>query len=320
LTVYLIKRIAMAVLVIVLVMVLLALLVHLVPGDPAKIILRQRATPQLIAQVRAEMGLNKSILAQVWDFVIGALQGNLGTDFVSQAPVSSLIAQALPDTFILAFTSMILSVLVGVPLGVFVASRPNGLLDRTIGAISMVLISALPYVFSLGLLLIFAVHWHLLPALGTGSPSSPGDYLRHLILPAIALAIPWWGYIPRLVRASMLEVLGSNYIRTARSLGFRERTIFYKYAFKNALVPVAALFGLMLGYSLAGTIYAETIFGRSGLGSLALGAIADRNWPVIRGTVLIYALFYIFGNLVSDLSYRFLDPRIRVEKGVEVPV
>ena len=310
----------MAVLVIVLVMVFLALMVHLVPGDPAKIILGQRATPQLIAQVRAQMGLSKPVPAQVWDFIVGAVQGNLGTDFVSQAPVGSLIAQAFPDTFVLAITSMILSVLVGVPLGVLVASRPNGLLDRTVGGVSMVLISALPYVFSLVLLLIFAVHWHLLPALGTGSRSSPGDYLQHLILPAIALAIPWWGYIPRLVRASMLEVLGSPYIRTARSLGYRERTIFYKYAFKNALVPVAALFGLMLGYSLAGTIYAESIFGRSGLGSLALGAIADRNWPIIRGTVLVYALFYIAGNLVSDLSYRFLDPRIRVEQGVEVPV
>ena len=117
----------------------------------------------------------------------------------------------------------------------------------------------------------------------------------------------------------MLEVLGASYIRTAWAFGLRDRVVFYKYALKNALVPVLGLFGMMLGYSLAGTLYAEVIFNRSGLGSLALQAITDRDWPIVRGTVLLYALFFILGNLISDLSYRFLDPRIRVEEGVEVP-
>jgi peptide/nickel transport system permease protein len=137
------------------------------------------------------------------------------------------------------------------------------------------------------------------------------------VLPALALAIPWWGYLARLVRASMLEVLGSAYIRTARAFGFRERIIFYKYALKNALVPVLALFGLMLGYALAGTVFVELIFSRPGLGSLALAAITERNWPIIRATVLLYAIFFVMANLLADLSYRFVDPRIRVEDGVE---
>src|SRR5919204_1867430 len=316
---YLVKRLGMALAVLLLILAFLVSVVHLVPGDAARIVLRDRATPDLIALVHHQMGLDKPLPVQIWDFVWGVAHGDLGTDFFSGLPVTTLIAQALPDTVTLALAGVLLSILVGLPVGVVVARRPNSLLDRTVGAISMVLISGLPYVLALGLLLLFAVNWHAFPAIGAGNLSRPGDYLRHLILPALALAIPWWGYLARLVRASMLEVLGASYIRTAWAFGLRDRVVFYKYALKNALVPVLGLFGMMLGYSLAGTLYAEVIFNRSGLGSLALQAITDRDWPIVRGTVLLYALFFILGNLISDLSYRFLDPRIRVEEGVEVP-
>ena len=316
---YLVKRLGMALAVLLLILVFLVAVVHLVPGDPARIVLRDRATPDLIALVHHQMGLDQPVPVQVWDFVWGVAHGDLGTDFFSGTPVATLIAQALPDTVTLALAGVLLAILVGVPVGVVVARRPNSLLDRTVGAISMVLISGLPYVLALGLLLLFAVNWHAFPAIGAGNLSQPGDYLRHLFLPALALAIPWWGYLARLVRASMLEVLGASYIRTAWAFGLRDRVVFYKYALKNALVPVLGLFGMMLGYSLAGTLYAEVIFNRSGLGSLALQAITDRDWPIVRGTVLLYATFFILGNLISDLSYRFLDPRIRVEEGVEVP-
>ena len=129
--------------------------------------------------------------------------------------------------------------------------------------------------------------------------------------------MPWWGYLQRLVRASMLDVLGAPYIRTARAFGVRERIIFSKVALKNALVPIVALMGLMIGYALAGTVYVETIFSRPGLGSLAIRAVETRNWPVVRGVVIVYTLFFIVGNLLADVSYRFLDPRIRVEEGAE---
>src|SRR5262249_54452748 len=152
---------------------------------------------------------------------------------------------------------------------------------------------------------------------GAGQAAAPLDYLKHLILPAAALAVFWWGYLPRLLRVTMLEVLGTQYIRNARAFGLRERIIFYRYALRNALLPLVALFGLMLGYSLIGTVYAENIFARPGLGSLALTAIGERDWPVIRGVVLMYALFFIVGNLLSDLSYRVLDPRIKLESDVE---
>jgi peptide/nickel transport system permease protein len=318
--VYVGKRLAMTVLVMALIMVFLALIVHLVPGDPARKILGQNATPELIEAVNAQMGLDRPVAEQVWDFVSNAVQGDLGRDFYSQIPVTTLVGQSLIDTILLALASLLVSVVVGVPLGVLAARYPNTLLDRALGGLSILFLCGISYVVGLILLLVFSVQLGWLPALGTGELSDPVDYIRHLILPAVALSVIWWGYIARLVRASMLEVLGSSYIRTARAFGFKKRLVFYKYALKNALVPVVGLLGLMIGYTLAGTVFVELIFSRPGLGSLALEAIEVRNWPIIRATVLLYAVFFTFGNLVADLAYRLLDPRIRLERGVDVAV
>jgi peptide/nickel transport system permease protein len=315
--VYLLKRGAMALATVACITLFLALVVHLVPGDPARVILGQHATPALIAQVDEQLGLNKPIAAQLWAFMSGAAHGDFGTDIVSQVPVSHLLVQALPDTAILTLVSVILTVAVGVPLGIFAASRPNSLLDRALGGFSIVCLSGYSFVVGLALLLIFCVQLQWLPAIGAGDLSDPVGYAEHLILPAIALAVVWWGYISRLVRASLLEVLGSAYIRTARAFGFREGLVFYKYALKNALVPVVGMMGLIVGYTLAGTVFVEEIFNRPGLGSLALQAVSDRNWPVIRATVLVYAVGFIAANLLADLSYRLIDPRIRVEQGLE---
>jgi peptide/nickel transport system permease protein len=317
---YLLKRVGLAALVVVLTAVLLALAVHLVPGDPAKIVLGQHATPDLMAQVRAEMGLDKPVPRQVWDFLSGAVRGDLGTDFVYQIPVTTMIREAAPNTIALALMSVILSIGVGIPLGISVARRPGGTLDRLTHAVAMVLISAPPYVTALVLLLLFAVRLRWFPALGAGSGSDPWDYLLHLLLPAIALSAFWWGYLPRLVRATMLEVMTAPYIRSARAFGVGERVVFYKFALRNAIVPVVALLGLLLGYTLTGTVYAEIIFGRQGLGSLALSALSQRDWPVIRAVVLAYALFFTLGNLLADIAHRCLDPRVTIGEAMDGPV
>jgi peptide/nickel transport system permease protein len=317
---YVLKRIGLAALVVVLSAVLLALAVHLVPGDPAKIVLGQHATPDLIAQVRADMGLDKPLPQQVWDFLSGAVRGDFGTDFVYQVPVSQELRDAAVGTIALALTSVVLSIGVGIPLGIAVARRPGGVLDRLTHAVAMVLISAPPYVTALVLLLVFAVRLRWFPALGTGSVSNPWDYLLHLLLPAIALSAFWWGYLPRLVRATMLEVMTAPYIRSARAFGVGERAVFYKLALRNAIVPVVALLGLMVGYTLTGTVYAEVIFGRQGLGSLALSALSQRDWPVIRAVVLAYAVFFTIGNLLADIAHRCLDPRVTVSEAMEVTV
>jgi peptide/nickel transport system permease protein len=311
---YLLKRLTMTLVVVVVVMIFLSVLVHLVPGEPASIILGPRASESLIAIVREEMKLDEPIHVQVWDFVTGALQGDLGRDFLSREPVSELILDALPHTIVLAVVAMAVAVLVGIPLGVYAATRPNTIIDRVTAVVSVSFITMPYYIAGLFLLLLFSLHWNLFPAVGAGSFSDPVDYLRHLVLPATALALTWVGYIARLVRTSMLEVLGANYIRTARAFGVRERVVFYKYALKNAIIPTVAVVSVGLGELMGGAVFVEVIFTRPGLGSLAVEAIVARNFPVLQGTVLVIALVYVFANLVADLSYRLLDPRIRVEE------
>ena len=312
---YLLKRLFMAFVVVVLVMAFLGVLVHLVPGDPVKVILGPRADPQLSEIVRKHMNLDAPVATQVWDFIVNAFQGNLGQDFLSQLPVTRLIAGVLPHTVILALASLGLAVLLGVPLGVFAATHQNSILDRIVGIVSVSFITMPPYVAGLFLLLIFSVKLDVLPAIGSGSFSDPVDYLKHLALPAVALAVTWIGYLARLVRASMLEVLNTNYVRTAHAFGVSERVVFYKYALKNAIIPTVAVLGVGLGTLMGGTIFVEVIFTRPGLGSLIFDSIETRNYPVVRGSVLVVALLFVGANLIADLSYRYLDPRIRLELG-----
>src|SRR5918996_1398968 len=238
---YLSKRLVMTALVVLVVMIFLSTLVHLVPGDPVEIVLGPRASESLAATVREEMGLDDPIYAQVWSFVSGAFQGDLGRDFLSRTPVSELILEALPHTIVLAVTSLGLATLIGVPLGVYATMRPNSVLDRITALISVSLITMPSYIAGLFLLLLFSLHWNVFPAVGAGDFSAPAEYLEHLALPATALALTWIGYIARLVRTSMLEVLGADYIRTARAFGLRERLVFYKYAPKNAILPLDAV-------------------------------------------------------------------------------
>jgi|1186.fasta_scaffold133723_2 peptide/nickel transport system permease protein len=310
---YIIRRLAMALLVVVLSMVFLALLVHLVPGDPVKIILGPRASEGLSETIRRQMELDLPVYEQVAHFIERAFQGDLGIDFLNQVSVSSIIGEALPHTLILAASSLALAVGVGIPLGVYAAAHPNSWLDRILGALSVSMITVPPFVAGLFLLILFAVHWELFPAIGAGSFSDPVDYLRHLVLPAIALAITWIGYLARLVRASMLEVLGSTYIRTAEAFGLRRSLIFYKYALKNAIIPTVAVLGFGFGNLIGSAVFVEVIFARPGIGTLLVDSIETRNYPVVRGAVLVIVVLTVLANLVADLSYRLLDPRIRLE-------
>ena len=229
--------------------------------------------------------------------------------------MTTIIAEAIPHTFWLALSSLGLASLLGIPLGVFSAARPNSLADRLTSILAISFITLPSYVAALLLLLIFAVQLNWLPAIGVGDPNDPLDYLRHLILPAIALAVTWIGYLARLVRASMLEILNETYIRTALSFGLRARTVFYKYALRNAIIPTVAVLGVGMGNLLGGAVFTEVIFTRPGLGRLIYDAIADRNYPIVRGGILVAALLFVLANLITDLSYNFLDPRIRLEEG-----
>ena len=310
---YVLGRLGMTVLVVVLVMTLLASLVHFIPGDPVKAILGPRATPELSRTVREQMELDEPVPTQIVHFLTGAARGDLGEDFVSQLTVRDLVWAALPHTIALAVASLLLAVLVGIPLGVLAATRPGSALDRLLGVVSVSFITVPSYVIALLLLLLFAVQLDLLPSGGTGDLSDPLDYLQHLILPTLALSIAWVGYLARLVRTSMIEVLEEPYIRTAYSLGMHERVIHYKYALKNAVIPTVAVLGVALGALMGGAIFIEVIFARPGLGTLIYDAIQARNYPIVRGGVLTIAILFVGANLLADLGYRFLDPRLRFE-------
>ncbi len=311
---YLLKRFLMTVLVLLLVITFLSLLVHIVPGDPAKTLLGPRANPDLIAKTRAAMDLDKSIPVQVGNFVWNVLHGSFGTDVFTGRPINMLVGSALPHTLILAWGSLGLAVLVGLPLGVYSATHPDSWLDRITALLSISFITIPSYVGGLFLLLLFAVKLRVMPAIGLGKDGDVLDYIKHLILPATALAITWVGYLARLVRASLLEVLNETYIRAAMAAGLSQRLVFYKYALKNALIPTVAVLGVGIGNLMGGAVFVELIFSRPGMGTLIYNAIQSRNYPIVRAGVLVIAFLFVAANLLADLVYTYLDPRIQLDK------
>jgi peptide/nickel transport system permease protein len=312
--VYLVKRILMTLLVLLLVVVFLSLLVHIVPGDPVTLILGPRATPSLIAKMREAMDLDKPIYVQIGNFLWNILHGSLGKDAVTGVPITKLVGSALPHTMILAVSSLLLSILIGVPIGVYSATHTNSLVDRFLTIVSISSTTIPSYVAGLILLLVFAVELHALPAMGVGKAGDTVDYLKHLILPSIALAITWIGYLGRLVRTSLLEVFNETYVRASRAAGISERLIRYRYALKNALIPTVAILGVGLGSLMGGAVFIEIIFTRPGMGLLIYNAIQIRNYPLVRSGVFVVAVLFVLANFIADLVYTYLDPRIQLNK------
>lgn len=311
---YLFKRSIMTVFVLVMVIVILSLLVHIVPGDPAVTLLGTRAKPESIARIRAEMDLDKSAFVQVGNFFWGVLHGDFGNDIFTGKSINMLVWNALPHTLILAWASLGLAVLLGIPLGVFSATHPDSWLDRVTALFSISFITIPSYVGGLFLLLIFAVELRIMPAIGLGEEGNTWDYIKHLILPASALAITWVGYLARLVRASLLEVLNETYVRAALAAGLSRRLVLYKYALKNALIPTVAVLGVGIGNLMGGAVFVEIIFNRPGMGTLIYNSILARNYPIVRAGVLVVAFLFVLANLLADLTYTYLDPRIELGK------
>jgi peptide/nickel transport system permease protein len=304
----------MTLLVLFVVVVFLALLVHIIPGDPARTLLGNRATPELIAKVRSQMDLDKPIPVQIANFASGIVRGDFGTDVFSGQPISRYIGASLPHTLILAWAALALAVLLGIPLGVYSATHPGSFFDRVTAILSISLITLPSYVAGLFLLLLFAVTLRVLPARGVGDSGQVGDYVNHLILPAIALAVSWVGYLARLVRASVLENLNETHIRASRAGGLSNTVVEYKYALKGALIPTVAVLGIGLGSLMGGAVFVEIIFSRPGMGSLIFNAIQMRNYPIVRAGVLVVAVLFVLANLLADLTYTYLDPRIELGK------
>ena len=308
---YLGSRLVTTVLIVFGAMLLLFTLSSIVPGDPATALLGSQATPELSRQFIREMGLDQPLHIRLWRFFSNMLQGNLGVDVVTGKTVTSMVAAALPYTLILTFSAIALAVVTGMPLGIYAATHRGSWLDNVLAFMSVAFIAVPGFVLAIFLLLIFSVWLDWLPVLGSSTTGDLGDEIKRMILPTVALALGWVGFIARLVRASMLEVMGEHYIRTSRAYGLSERLVTYKYALKNACIPTIAILGLGIGRLLSQGVFIEIVFSRPGLGRLIYGAISDRNYPVVQGAVLVVVVGFVLINLIVDLSYSAIDPRIR---------
>ena len=308
---YLASRLVTTVLIVLGAMLLLFTLSAVVPGDPASSLLGPQVTPEAARMFIEQMGLNLPVHERLGHFLVNMATGDLGTDVVSRRPVAALIWSVIPYTFVLTFTAILLAVITGVPLGVFAATHRGSTLDNVLAFVSVAFIAVPSFVIAIFLLLIFSIWLDWLPVLGAGRSGDWVDQGKRLILPTVALSLGWVGFIARLVRTSMLEVLGENYIRTSRAYGLSNRLVTYKYALKNACIPTIAILGLGVGRLLGGAVLVEIVFARPGLGRLIYDAILVRNYPVVQGAVLVVVVLFVVVNLLVDLSYSAIDPRIR---------
>ena len=303
---FLLRRVLLAIPTLVGVLVVVFLLLYVAPGDPVQEMVGERADAETIARLRRELRLDDPVPVQFAHYAGGVLSGDLGTSYITGRPILRDIAERFPKTLLLAATAMVLAALLGISIGVVTARWPGGLLDRvTLGA-AYLGISFPVYWVGLLLILLFAVTLRWLPPSGYGRA-------QYLVLPALALGSRSIAFLARVTRSSMLEVLGSDFVRTARAKGLVERTVVVRHALRNALIPVITVLGLDFGYYLTGSILTETIFSWPGLGRYVVNAISRRDLPAIQGSVLFLSVVFVAVNLLTDLAYAKADPRVSYE-------
>ena len=292
--------------------VLVFALLRFAPGDPAAIMAGDAATAEQIAQIRAGLGLDRPLVVQFGIWLGKVLSGDLGESFYFRIKVATLIGQRLEPTFALAALTMVIAVLVSVPLGVLAAWRHGGWLDRALMGFSVLGFSVPVFVLAYLLIWLFSLELGWLPVQGYARIADGiWNFLRHLILPATTLSVIYIALIARVTRAAVLEALGEDYIRTARAKGLRERRVLVRHALANAAVPIATVIGIGIAILIGGVVVTESVYAIPGLGRLTVDAVLARDFPTIQGVILFFSLVYVLINLLIDLSYIFLDPRIR---------
>jgi peptide/nickel transport system permease protein len=308
------RRLPSLVLTLFLISLVTFVVVQVVPGDPAQLILGPEAPPEALANLRAELGLDRSPLLQYLSWLGGVLRGDLGVSLRHGRPVATLIAERLPVTLSLATLSLTLAVLLAVPLGVLAAVRQHSPLDYGVLVFAQAGLALPSFWTGILLILLFALSLRWLPSGGyVPWGENPPAALRSLTMPVLALGLPVAGVLARLVRASMLEELASDHVRTARAKGLSEAQVIVRHVLRNALIPTVTLLGLQLGFLLGGSIVVEQVFALPGLGRLVLFAINNRDLPLIQGLVLFIATLVVVINFLVDMAYTLLDPRISLE-------
>jgi peptide/nickel transport system permease protein len=313
---FLLRRIVAVLPVLFVVSLVVFLILRLAPGDPAAVIAGNSATNEDIAKIQVQLGLDRSIPVQYGIWMGNVFQGDLGFSYYLNKPVTELIAQRVEPTLSLAFGTVILAILIAVPLGTLAAWRMGGWLDRLLSGFSVAGFSVPVFVIGYLLIYLFAIRLEWLPVQGYKSLSGPSAagpwaWMRQLILPWMTLAMIYVALIARVTRASVSEALTEDYIRTARAKGITESAVLLRHALANAAVPIVTVVGIGIALLIGGVVVTETVYAIPGLGSLTVDAVLNRDFPVIQGLVLLFSVSYVLINLLVDLSYLVLDPRIR---------
>lgn len=288
-------------------------LLQMIPGDPVARMLGEQYSPEAAEALRRKLGLHQPVYVQYWKWIGNALRGDLGRSIATGETVGEAIEAALPKTLSIAIVSFFISVMIALPTGIIAALRRNSFADYFVSVLAFVGVSMPSFWFGIILVIVFAVHLGWLPAIGYTpiAEGGVGGWLQHLLLPALASGAAYAAILMRFVRAGLLEVLGNDYVRTARAKGLREWSVVTRHALRNSLIPVVTVAGIQLALLLNGTVVIEIVFSIRGIGRLLVGGIFDRDYPVVQGVILLVAVIFVTANLVVDMMYTFLDPRIR---------
>ncbi|RYH07544.1 ABC transporter permease [Tropicimonas sp. IMCC6043] len=313
--IYILRRTGAALATLAAASVVIFIFIHLIPGDPIYVMLGDEATPEQVEALRTRLGLDRSLPVQYFYWVGNVLQGDLGTSIFFQEPVTRIILDGAETSLLLATVTMVWIVLLGVPVGVLAATRHGTWIDQGLSGVAMLLASIPTFWVGLYLILIFAATLGWLPSSGYPSVFEEGGIsnLRYLLLPSLTLAAPNAALILRLTRASMLDVAKEDYVRTARSKGIRPRRVVTRHILRNALLAVVSAFGFTFAALISEAVVTETVFALPGIGRMVVQSILRRDYPVIQGVILVIVCLYLVINLLVDISYRFLDPRVELE-------
>ncbi|MBL8697420.1 MAG: ABC transporter permease [Alphaproteobacteria bacterium] len=308
---YIIKRLLSAAPTLLAVLTAVFIIVRIIPGDPALTVLGDQATPQALAALREKLGIDKALHLQYVDFIVAALKGDLGRSLVSGRPVLDEVTAVLPHTLDLTIASLILGTALGIPLGIWAALRRNRLADYVIRIVSLLGLSFPVFVSGIFLLLVFALNYRWFPVIGSSNLSDLGDRAWKLVLPTFTLGLVMVAYITRVTRSAMLQVLSEDYVRTARAKGVPARLVVRRHALRNALIPVVTVVGLYLGINIGNSVLTEIVFNRPGLGKVIVTALNQRDYSMLQGLMVIYCFLIVITNLLTDLTYGLIDPRVK---------
>jgi peptide/nickel transport system permease protein len=312
-TQYIIRRLLQSLFIIWGCATLVFFMIRMIPGDPVVLMLGPEYTPEAAELIRQKLGLNESLPIQYVRWLSNLATGDLGGSIATGETVSQVIMSGLPKTLSLAAVSFVIALIIAVPAGIIAALKRNSVFDYGASVTAFIGVSMPSFWVGIILILVFAVRLHWLPAIGYSEIAEDGfvEWFKRLILPSVAIGIGYSAILMRFVRAGLLEVLGSDYVRTARAKGLREQSVVLRHALRNSLIPVVTVIGIQLALLLSGAVVVETVFSIRGIGRILVGAIFDRDYPIVQGVILVIAVIFVLANLIVDIVYTFIDPRIR---------